>query len=183
MVVNIEFSLRRWGICERHGPKQYDFGAYMELFKKARKHGLKVQAVMSFHAGGGNVGDGSCDIPLPDWVIKVRLIHLSAVSLCLTASTSARKLWASYGARIKQWDKHPGAICFMESAESENASLCCIYKGCRLSRAASYGSWKILRQCASPLEDQSACMHVKEQVHEVHDLHLASGEEVDDEIM
>ncbi|EIE26308.1 glycoside hydrolase, partial [Coccomyxa subellipsoidea C-169] len=59
-----------WGICERHGPKQYDFGAYMELFKKARKHGLKVQAVMSFHAGGGNVGDGSCDIPLPDWVIK-----------------------------------------------------------------------------------------------------------------
>ncbi len=46
----------------------------MELFKKARKHGLKVQAVMSFHAGGGNVGDGSCDIPLPDWVIKVRLI-------------------------------------------------------------------------------------------------------------
>ncbi|CAL8466579.1 g6115 [Coccomyxa elongata] len=59
-----------WGICERHGPKQYDFAAYMELFKKARKHGLKVQAVMSFHAGGGNVGDGSCDIPLPDWVIK-----------------------------------------------------------------------------------------------------------------
>ncbi len=66
--------LYRWGICERHGPKQYDFAAYMELFKKARKHGLKVQAVMSFHAGGGNVGDGSCDIPLPDWVIKVCLI-------------------------------------------------------------------------------------------------------------
>ena len=64
----------------------------MELFKKARKHGLKVQAVMSFHAGGGNVGDGSCDIPLPDWVIKVRLIWrclprwLSAVSLCRTAT-------------------------------------------------------------------------------------------------
>lgn len=89
---HIESSLRRWGICERHGPKQYDFGAYMELFKKARKHGLKVQAVMSFHAGGGNVGDGSCDIPLPDWVIKVRLIcrcllrWLSALSLCRTAT-------------------------------------------------------------------------------------------------
>jgi hypothetical protein len=64
-------GLRRWGICERHGPRQYDFKAYMELFKKARKHDLKVQAVMSFHAGGGNVGDGSCDIPLPPWVIKV----------------------------------------------------------------------------------------------------------------
>ena len=61
----------RWGICERRGPKQYDFKAYVELFKKARKHGLKVQAVMSFHAGGGNVGDGSCDIPLPPWVMKV----------------------------------------------------------------------------------------------------------------
>ena len=61
----------RWGICERHGPKQYDFSAYIELFKKARKHGLKVQAVMSFHAGGGNVGDGSCDIPLPPWVLEV----------------------------------------------------------------------------------------------------------------
>ena len=65
--------LRRWGICERHGPKEYDFRAYMELFKKARKHGLKVQAVMSFHAGGGNVGDGSCDIPLPPWVLQVLL--------------------------------------------------------------------------------------------------------------
>ncbi len=64
-----------WGICERHGPKQYDFTAYMELFKKARKHGLKVQAVMSFHAGGGNVGDGSCDIPLPPWVLQVTLNH------------------------------------------------------------------------------------------------------------
>jgi len=62
----------RWGICERHGPKQYDFKAYIELFKKARKHALKVQAVMSFHAGGGNVGDGSCDIPLPPWVMKVQ---------------------------------------------------------------------------------------------------------------
>eukprot|EP00898_Chlorokybus_atmophyticus_P005643 jgi/Chlat1/607/Chrsp103S00957 len=58
-----------WGICERHGPKKYDFAAYMQLFKKAQKHGLKVQAVMSFHAGGGNVGDGSTDIPLPPWVL------------------------------------------------------------------------------------------------------------------
>ena len=46
--------------------------AGVQLFKKARKHGLKVQAVMSFHAGGGNVGDGSTDIPLPLWVIEER---------------------------------------------------------------------------------------------------------------
>ena len=44
----------------------------MQLFKKARKHGLKVQAVMSFHAGGGNVGDGATNIPLPAWVLKAR---------------------------------------------------------------------------------------------------------------
>lgn len=28
------------------------------------EHGLKVQAVMSFHAAGGNVGD-TCKVPLP----------------------------------------------------------------------------------------------------------------------
>lgn len=56
---------------ERAGPKQYDFGAYMQLFHKARKLGLKVQCVMSFHAGGGNVGDGAVDIPLPPWVLEV----------------------------------------------------------------------------------------------------------------
>ena len=71
MRTKISESSRRWGVCERHGPKQYDFSAYVELFKKARKHDLKVQAVMSFHAGGGNVGDGSCDIPLPEWVLDV----------------------------------------------------------------------------------------------------------------
>jgi Glycosyl hydrolase family 14 len=77
-----------WGIAERHGPQQYDFGAYMELFKKARKHGLKVQAVMSFHAGGGNVGDGATDIPLPQWVIAVR-----CPPLCLSVCPNARALY------------------------------------------------------------------------------------------
>jgi hypothetical protein len=32
--------------------------------------GLKVQAVMSFHAAGGNVGD-TCKISLPKWVQSV----------------------------------------------------------------------------------------------------------------
>lgn len=53
----------------------------MELFKKARKHKLKVQAVMSFHAGGGNVGDGSCDIPLPPWVLQVPLLPSKGSSI------------------------------------------------------------------------------------------------------
>lgn len=35
-----------------------------------RESGLKVQAVMSFHAAGGNVGD-TCRISLPRWVHRV----------------------------------------------------------------------------------------------------------------
>lgn len=56
-----------WGIAEHQGPKKYDFAAYRKLFEKIMSKGLKVQAVMSFHAAGGNVGD-TCTIPLPAWV-------------------------------------------------------------------------------------------------------------------
>lgn len=59
-----------WGIVERGGPKQYDFAAYKRLFHKVAAAGLKVQAVMSFHAAGGNVGD-TCKIPLPKWVHEI----------------------------------------------------------------------------------------------------------------
>ena len=37
---------------------------------QAANAGLKIQAVMSFHAAGGNVGD-TCNIPLPSWVSAV----------------------------------------------------------------------------------------------------------------
>ena len=48
-----------WGIVEKDGPRMYNWSAYRELIDMVRKHGLKVQAVMSFHQCGGNVGD-SC---------------------------------------------------------------------------------------------------------------------------
>ena len=48
----------------------YDFKAYKELFNIIKKAGLKIQAVMSFHAAGGNVGD-TCKVPLPAWVLEV----------------------------------------------------------------------------------------------------------------
>ena len=64
------------------GPQQYDFAAYMELFKKARKHGLKVQAVMSFHACGANVGDGDTNIPLPSWVLEVAALYPGNSTKC-----------------------------------------------------------------------------------------------------
>ena len=59
-----------WGIVEEAGPQKYDFSAYRRLFRKVAEHGLKIQAVMSFHAAGGNVGD-TCKIPLPPWVLHV----------------------------------------------------------------------------------------------------------------
>ncbi|XP_057956937.1 beta-amylase 1, chloroplastic isoform X2 [Malania oleifera] len=58
-----------WGLVERDAPGEYNWGGYAELLEMARKHGLKVQAVMSFHQCGGNVGD-SCTIPLPKWVVE-----------------------------------------------------------------------------------------------------------------
>ncbi|CBI35772.3 unnamed protein product, partial [Vitis vinifera] len=58
-----------WGLVERDSPGTYNWGGYAELLEMAKQHGLKVQAVMSFHQCGGNVGD-SCTIPLPNWVVE-----------------------------------------------------------------------------------------------------------------
>ena len=49
-----------WGIAEHAGPRRYDFSAYRKLFEQVASKGLKVQAVMSFHAGarGEKAGAG-----------------------------------------------------------------------------------------------------------------------------
>ncbi|KAI3713577.1 hypothetical protein L1987_72157 [Smallanthus sonchifolius] len=48
-----------WGLVEKDGPLKYNWEGYVELVNMVQKHGLKLQAVMSFHQCGGNVGD-SC---------------------------------------------------------------------------------------------------------------------------
>jgi len=58
-----------WGMAEHAAPGLYDFSAYRRLFEQVASRGLKVQAVMSFHAAGGNVGD-TCTISLPPWVLE-----------------------------------------------------------------------------------------------------------------
>ncbi|KAJ6790791.1 beta-amylase [Iris pallida] len=58
-----------WGLVEREKPGEYNWAGYVELMEMARKTGLKVQAVMSFHRCGGNVGD-SVTIPLPKWAME-----------------------------------------------------------------------------------------------------------------
>ncbi|CAI0383194.1 unnamed protein product [Linum tenue] len=58
-----------WGLVEGDAPRIYNWGGYSELMEMAGGIGLKVQAVMSFHQCGGNVGD-SCNISLPKWVVE-----------------------------------------------------------------------------------------------------------------
>jgi len=59
-----------WGIVEGAGPRQYNWGAYQQLLNKIQQNGLHLQATISFHSCGGNVGD-TCSIPLPSWVLSV----------------------------------------------------------------------------------------------------------------
>ncbi|XP_066394954.1 beta-amylase-like [Miscanthus floridulus] len=59
-----------WGIVEGAGPALYEWRAYRELFRIVQAQGLKLQAIMSFHACGGNVGD-AVNIPIPRWVREV----------------------------------------------------------------------------------------------------------------
>ncbi|KAK7261050.1 hypothetical protein RIF29_27353 [Crotalaria pallida] len=59
-----------WGIVESKGPQQYDWSAYRALFQLVQDCNLKLQAIMSFHQCGGNVGD-SVVIPLPQWVLEI----------------------------------------------------------------------------------------------------------------
>ena len=61
----------QWGAVERQ-PRVYDFSGYRAFVQVAKRMGLKLQAVMSFHACGANVGD-TAQVPLPDWVLKVLL--------------------------------------------------------------------------------------------------------------
>lgn len=59
-----------WGIVEANGPRLYDWFAYRSLFQLVQKTGLKIQAIMSFHQCGGNIGD-DVFIPLPNWILAI----------------------------------------------------------------------------------------------------------------
>ncbi|XP_078168312.1 beta-amylase-like isoform X2 [Carex rostrata] len=59
-----------WGIVENNGPKMYDWSAYRQLFEIVKEEGLNLQAIMSFHQCGGNIGD-NIYIPIPKWVREI----------------------------------------------------------------------------------------------------------------
>ncbi|KAL6871501.1 hypothetical protein ACP4OV_014330 [Aristida adscensionis] len=75
-----------WGIVEGGRPGRYEWRAYRELFRLVQAEGLKLQAIMSFHACGGNVGD-AVNIPIPQWV---RVIGEDDLDVFYTSSTGAR---------------------------------------------------------------------------------------------
>lgn len=58
-----------WGLCEP-SPGDYKFGAAQALCQLLKQHDLELQATMSFHQCGGNVGD-PVQIPIPAWALSV----------------------------------------------------------------------------------------------------------------
>lgn len=58
-----------WGVVERR-PGEYDWRGYADLCGEARRHGLRVQLILSYHACGGNVGD-DVSTPLPPWAVAL----------------------------------------------------------------------------------------------------------------
>ena len=58
-----------WGLCEQEAGT-YNFSGYVDLLQRCKDLGLQVQAVMSFHACGGHIGD-SVNVPLPQWVLDL----------------------------------------------------------------------------------------------------------------
>eukprot|EP00727_Mastigamoeba_balamuthi_P002081 m51a1_g11870 putative beta-amylase family protein (499) ;mRNA; r:537549-540962 len=87
-----------WGACER-SPARYTFGAVLDVCAAAAAEGLEVAAIMSFHACGGNVGDGDIDVPIPDWVRAAPGAPLytdawgSADAECLSLSADGLAAW------------------------------------------------------------------------------------------
>jgi len=57
-------------LVEGKEPGVYDWSAYKQVFKLVQEAGLKLQAIMSCHQCGGNVGD-VVNIPIPQWVRDV----------------------------------------------------------------------------------------------------------------
>ncbi|KAJ4801500.1 Beta-amylase [Rhynchospora pubera] len=59
-----------WGIVENKASEMYDWSAYRALFEMIKEEGLALQAIMSFHQCGGNVGD-IIYIPIPKWIREI----------------------------------------------------------------------------------------------------------------
>jgi beta-amylase len=92
-----------WGIAEAEGPGRYNFNGYMELTEMARKTGLKVQAVMSFHQCGGNVGDSVTYVILrfSDFLLFTYLLLPLLIFSSLSSISGTVEISSSFAYRKK----------------------------------------------------------------------------------
>ena len=88
----------QWGAVERQ-PGRYDWSGYQELFNMVKAKGLRIQAVMSFHACGGNVGDYA-QVPLPEWVLKVCTLYTSLMALLPNSVLVLLMLFSSKSGKV-----------------------------------------------------------------------------------
>eukprot|EP00933_Yihiella_yeosuensis_P066699 TRINITY_DN710_c3_g1_i1.p1 TRINITY_DN710_c3_g1~~TRINITY_DN710_c3_g1_i1.p1 ORF type:complete len:480 (+),score=93.07 TRINITY_DN710_c3_g1_i1:52-1491(+) len=101
-----------WGVCEPK-PNSYRFGAALELCNMLKEVGMQLQAVMSFHQCGGNVGD-TVSFPIPAWALEAAktydLLYKSrtgTVSLdCLSLSADQMQIFPSAGPEGKRTALH-----------------------------------------------------------------------------
>jgi len=90
-----------WGLCEPR-PQEYGFQGAKELCDLLKSLDLELQAVMSFHQCGGNVGD-TVNFPLPAWCLEVAkskgLLYKSKDGVvtedCLSLSADHQKIFPS----------------------------------------------------------------------------------------
>mmetsp|Transcript_57540 Transcript_57540/g.136875 ORF Transcript_57540/g.136875 Transcript_57540/m.136875 type:complete len:475 (+) Transcript_57540:60-1484(+) len=96
-----------WGVCEP-APGKYEFGAAKALCEMLASLDLKLQAVMSFHKCGGNVGD-VVNIPIPEFALSVAKaqdrFYRSSTGVvaedCLSLSADAERIFAGPDGRMR----------------------------------------------------------------------------------
>lgn len=103
----------QWGAVERQ-PGVYDWSGYQQLFDMVKTQGLRIQAVMSFHACGGNVGDYA-QVPLPEWVLKV--IPGVGLRYCINSHFDAPCLLADQTGTCQHQQTQHEVPCVIPSAQ------------------------------------------------------------------
>ncbi|MEO5371453.1 MAG: family 14 glycosylhydrolase [Magnetococcus sp. DMHC-1] len=93
-----------WGkvMQDRHSP---DWEYYIKIFRIICDHGLDIVPIFSLHHGGGSVGDGNLNIPIPGWVYNqlareagLEPNDLKYESETGTLQSDALPVWATVGA-------------------------------------------------------------------------------------
>mmetsp|Transcript_62908 Transcript_62908/g.111737 ORF Transcript_62908/g.111737 Transcript_62908/m.111737 type:complete len:485 (-) Transcript_62908:128-1582(-) len=122
-----------WGVCEPQ-PGVYKFGATVELCQLLKSLGLQLQAVMSFHQCGGNVGD-SVSFPLPAWCLSKAkesgLLYTSKSGVvsedCLSLSADRRAIFptAAGGLRTALQCYQDYIVAFVKAVGSHMGTTIC----------------------------------------------------------